>query len=153
MFITILKPKLVDGVPTISFPFPSVDIDWPLFAPAHDTGLYVMGLFEGEDKANGAHAQAVSTWTTPKDVVAAISKEAGREVRFNPLPAETYMGFFEDKTLGAELTETMRLAGEYNYYGKGQKEKQAEFDQWLLPGAEKMGFERWVKENGPWKFE
>lgn len=82
-----------------------------------------------------------------------LSKEAGREVRFNAISNEAYAGSFPDKTLGEELMQTQRLVGEYSYYGKGEEKKQAEYDRWLLPGAEKMGLEQWVRENGPWKWE
>lgn len=155
MFITFMKSqvKLLDGIPTISLPFPSDDIAWPLFVPQHDTGMFVMGLFEGGAAADGAHAHAVSAWTTPKEVVDVVSKEAGREVRFNAIPTEVYQSFFPDETLGKEMMETMRLVGEYSYFGKGQEKKQDESDRWLLPGAQKMGLEQWVKANGPWKWE
>lgn len=155
MFITFMKSqvKILDGTPTISLPFPSDTVPWPLFVPQHDAGVYVMGLFEGGNAANGAHANAVSAWTTPQEVVSVLSKEAGREVKFSRISAETFLSFFPDPQVGLELTETMRLVGEYSYYGKGKEGKQGESDRWMLPGAQKMGLEQWVRENGPWKFE
>lgn len=152
MFITVMKSlvKLVDGIPTIRLPFPSDTVPWPLFIPPHDAGLYVMGLFEGGSAADGAHAHAVSAWTTPKEVVSILSKEAGREVRFQTIAADDFQAGYKDPVFGLEMVETMRLVGEYSYFGKGEEKKQAEYDRWLVPGAEKMGLEEWIKTNGPW---
>lgn len=155
MFVSVMKShvKPQDGIPTLSLPFPSPDIAWPLFVPTHDAGVYVLGLFEGGSAANGAHAHAVSFWTTPGEVVGVLSKAAGREVRWKSMAPEEYQSGFENAVLGLELVETMRLVGEYSYYGKGEEGRQGESDRWLLSGAEKMGLERWVKEKGPWAWE
>ena len=154
MFINVMKSniRLVDGTLTLGMPFPSEDIAWPLFVPQHDAGSYVMGLFEGGSEANGAHAHAVSVWTTPKEVIRVVSQEAGRKVQFKTISTDDYEAFYPNNMVGKELAETMRLVGEYNYYGKGEEKKQGEYDRWLIPGAEKMGLEQWVKENGPWKW-
>lgn len=73
--------KLVDGIPTIRMPFPSDSVPWPLFVPPHDAETYVISLFKGGSEANAAYAHAVNAWTTPREVVSLIAKEAGREVR------------------------------------------------------------------------
>lgn len=155
MFITFMKSqiKLQDDVLGIRLPFPSEDIAWPLFAPAHDTGAYAMGLFEGGSDANGARAHAVSAWTTPKEVVTVLSKHVGREVKFEPLSVEEYKSFSPDEVIGVELAETMRLVGEYSYFGKGEEKNQEEHNKWLLKGAETIGLKQWISENGPWEFE
>ena len=81
MFIDFTKNQVkeVDGKPTLSMPFPSENIAWPLIDIRRDGGKFVMGIFEAGATANGARVHAVSTWTTPKEVVAALSKVAGQE--------------------------------------------------------------------------
>lgn len=151
MFITFAARQAVlrDCVPTISLPFPNADVPWPLLSPQHDTGPYVLGLFAAGAAADGAHAHAVSAWTTPRELVAVLSKAAGREVRFRCISAEEYQRTFEDEVVGVELMETMRWVGEWGYFGPGAEAGQGESDVWLLEGTEKMTLARWVAENGP----
>lgn len=148
--------RVMDGTPTLSFPFPNEDIAWPLLQPRRDTGKYVMGLFEGGSKANGVQVQGVSAWTTPKKVVAALSKESGQNVVFNPIPADAFENMMtkaRGAEIGKELTEMFQLIGEYSYYGKGAEKEQSESDKWLLKGADVISYEQWAKEKGPKKFE
>ncbi|GAB1735150.1 hypothetical protein NU219Hw_g217t1 [Hortaea werneckii] len=153
MFLTMTKTlvKAVHGTPMLSVPFPSDSVAWPLVDVRGDGGKYVIGLFEAGEEANGAKVNAVSTWTTPKEVVATLSKAAGKEVVYNPVSAEVFGGFFPE-AIRAELVETLRLVGEYSYYGKGAEKEQAEQDRWLVAGATKTSLEQWVAENGPWTF-
>lgn len=145
MFLDMMtrQVQVRDGKATLNLPFPNEEIAWPLIAPRRDYGKFVMGLFEGESSANGAKVHAVSTWTTPKDVVAAISQNSNREVTFNPLPADVFSSILEKAqgpVMAAELTETMRLIGEYNYYGKGEEKNQSKHDKWLLKDAETISY-------------
>ncbi|KAI6787662.1 hypothetical protein KC363_g9029 [Hortaea werneckii] len=153
MFLTMIKTlvKAVDGTPMLSVPFPSDSIAWPLVDVRGDGGKYVMGLFEAGQTANGAKVNAVSTWTTPKEIVATLGKAAGKEVVYNPVSAEVFGGFFPE-AIRAELVETLRLVGEYSYYGKGAEKEQAEHDRWLVAGATKISLEQWVARSGPWTF-
>ncbi|KAI7279473.1 hypothetical protein KC345_g5351 [Hortaea werneckii] len=153
MFLAMIKTlvKAVDGTPMLSVPFSSDSIAWPLVDVRGDGGKYVMGLFEAGEKANGAKVNAVSTWTTPKEIVATLSKAAGQDVVYNPVSAEVFGGFFPE-AIREELVETLRLVGEYSYYGKGAEKKQAEHDRWLVAGATKISLEQWVAKNGPWTF-
>ena len=115
-----------------------------------------MGLFEGGKDADGVKAHAVSTWTTPKEVVAALSKESGKEVVFKSVSEQDIVNAFVPKTgetVAKELAETFRLIGEYSYYGIGEEKNQKEHNKWLVKGAEPASFPQWAKENGPWKFE
>jgi len=144
--------KVFNGTPTLSLPFPSNSIAWPVIDAQRDSGKYVMGLFEGGASANGARVNGVSEWTTPSEVVSILSKEAGKEVVFNPLPKEVFASFLPPP-IANELTENMLLIGDYSYYGKGTEKVQAEHDKWLLPGAEKTSYAEWAKANGPWTFE
>ena len=158
MFITEVakQVQVQDGQAALGFPFPSGDIAWPLIQPRRDLGKYVMGLFEGGSSANGVKVHAISTWTTPKDVAAALTQNSNADVKFNPVPAEMFNGILEKKmgpVIAQELTETMRLIGEYNYYGKGEEKNQSEHNKWLLKGAETMSYSEWAKENGPFKYE
>ena len=158
MFIEALARgvQVRDDQASLSFPFPSTDIPWPLIAPRRDMGKYVAGVFEGASRANGVKVHAVSTWTTPKEVAASLSKESNREVGFNLVPADTFYGFLKPnmgEVVASELTETMRLVGEYSYYGNGEEKNQAEHDKWLVKGAEKISYPQWAKENGPFKYD
>ncbi|KAK5122226.1 hypothetical protein LTR85_004136 [Meristemomyces frigidus] len=153
MFINFAKSQIrsVDGTPTLSMPFPSDSIAWPLIDPRRDGGKWVMGLFEGGPSANGVKVHAASTWTTPKEVVAAVSKEADKEVVLKLISKEVFASFLPEN-IREEITETMLLVGDYSYYGNGAEKQQSEHDKWLVPGAEKISFGQWVKENGPWSF-
>jgi hypothetical protein len=155
MFLSFL-PNLIrtrDGVPTIILPFPSENINWPLIDPPQDGGKFIMGLFEAGSRANGAKVNAVSCWTTPKDLVAALSKESGREVKLQIVSPDEFAKPFPDN-LAAELTETLRVVGEYGVYGKGQDKKQHEHNKWLVSGSgETVGLEQWIHQQGPWTFE
>ena len=158
MFIDAMarQVQVKDGKAYLSMPFPNDGIAWPVIAPRRDYGKYVMGVFEAGDSANGAKVHAVSTWTTPKDVVAALSKNSNREVAFNPIPADVFAGFLEPSqgaVVAQELAETMRLVGEYSYYGKGAEKKQSEHDKWLLKDADTTTYEQWCQEHGPFKYD
>lgn len=145
MFIDLAarQVQVRDDKASLSMPFPDDGVAWPLIAPRRDYGKYVVGLFEGGSNANGAKVHAVSTWTTPKDVVAALSENSNREVTFNTMPTDVYHGILEKAqgaVLAAELTETMRLIGEYNYYGKGEEKNQDKHNKWLLKDAETISY-------------
>ena len=157
MFIDVLARgvQVHDGQAVLSMPFPSDDIAWPLIQPRRDNGKYVMGLFEGAIKANGVYVHAVSTWTTPKDVVAALSQNANRQVTFKTASPEAYQEALAKNTgdvVAKELTETMQLIGGYNYYGKGEEKNQSKHNEWLLKDAETISYPQWAKENGPFKY-
>lgn len=148
--------RVHEGQAVLMMPFPSDSIAWPLIFPRRDYGKWVMGAFEAGEKANGAFVNAISTWTTPQEVVAAITKNANRDVKFNPTPADVYTGIMTQamgEVVGPELSETMQLIGGWNYYGKGAKEAQKESDKFLLQGADLQSYEDWAKENGPFKYE
>ncbi|KXT17168.1 hypothetical protein AC579_316 [Pseudocercospora musae] len=154
MFITFAKTQInpgQDGKPTLAMPFPSDDVAWPLIDPRRDGSKYVMGLFEGGANANGARAHGVSTWTTPKEIVAALSEISGQEVKFQKLSAEVFAGFLPEN-IREELLETMLLVGDHSYYGKREKENQGESDKWLIKGENLVSFEDWAQQNGPWKW-
>ena len=145
-----------DGQAALSFPFQSLDTPWALIEPRRDLGKYVMGLFEGGSSANGVKVNAVSTWSTPKEVAAALSKESNREIAFNLVPAEMFEGILKARmgeVVAKELTETMLFAGDYSYYGVGEEKNQAEHDKWLIKGADKISYPQWAKENGPFHYE
>ncbi|KAK3115099.1 hypothetical protein LTR53_005915 [Teratosphaeriaceae sp. CCFEE 6253] len=148
---TQIKPHPETGVPTLAMPFPSDSIPWPLIDPRADGGKYVMGLFEGGAEANGVSAHAVSTWTTPKQLVADLGKVVGREVVFKAITGEEWAKDLKPP-LHDELLETMLLVGDYSYYGVGAEKKQADSDRWLIPGATKTNFEEWAKVHRPWGF-
>ncbi|KXL46547.1 hypothetical protein M433DRAFT_106733 [Acidomyces richmondensis BFW] len=152
MYITFAKTMQlinpVNGVPTLSMPFPSDSIAWPLIEPRRDMGKYVMGVFEGGAAANGVRVHAVSTWTTPKEVVESLSKASGKTVEFKSIAAEQFASFLPD-AISNEITETMLLIGDHNYYGNDAKDKQAESDKWILPGSDKISYPQWAKQSAP----
>ena len=148
--------RMNNGKPTISLPFPNENIAWPLIAPRRDGGKYVMALFEGGKEADGARVHAVSTWTTPKDVCAALSKETGQEVVFNPIPEQGMIDALTQRSgavIAKELSETMRLIGEYSYFGPGEEKNQKEHNKWMLKDAETISYPQYIKEFGPHKYE
>ncbi|KAK5165933.1 uncharacterized protein LTR77_008857 [Saxophila tyrrhenica] len=148
--------RVHEGQAALSMPFPSDSIAWPLIFPRRDYGKWVMGAFEAGESANGAFVNAVSTWTTPKEVVAAITKNANRDVAFNALPGNVFTSIMQQamgEVVGEELSETMQLIGGWNYYGKEAEKSQGDHDKFLLKDAELSSYEQWAKENGPFKYE
>lgn len=148
--------QVYEGQAALSMPFPTDSSPWPLIFPRKDYGKWVMGAFEAGEKLNGAYVNAISTWTTPKKVVEAITKNANRTVSFNSLPADVYTGIMKQVSgdmVGLELSETMQLIGGWTYYGKGAEKSQGESDKYLLQGAELTSYEQWAKDNGPYKYE
>jgi hypothetical protein len=111
------------------------------------------GLFENESKANGVRVNVVSCWTTPQDLVTALGKESGRAVGLQIVSPEEFAEDFPDN-LSAELTETLRIIGEYSFYGKGQDAKQDEPNKWLVRGGgQPVSLEEWIHQQTPWTFE
>jgi hypothetical protein len=146
----------LDGRPTLIMPFQVPDPNtksFPLIDPRADSGKYIMGLFESGPKANGARVHAVSAWTSPKELLEAISKASGVDVGFKGVKPDEIQGIlgWPDFVVN-ELKETMLLVGNYSYYGKGEEQNQGKHDEWLLPGTRTVGLEEAVESVGPWKF-
>ncbi|KAH8711849.1 hscarg protein [Phaeosphaeriaceae sp. PMI808] len=142
-----------DGKPHLTLPVTSENSSWPFIDPPTDGGKFIMGLFEAGASSNGAQVHAVSAWTTPKQLVTALSKEAGKDVALKLVPADVFAKDFPDNITG-QLTETLLMAIENGVYGKGEDGKQDEHDRWLVAGGgKKATLEGWVHENGPWSFE
>lgn len=159
MFIEALARgvKVIDGQASLNYPFPSVDMPWALLAPRRDLGKYVMGVFEGGSSANGVKVHAVSCWTTPKEVAASLSENSNqKDIKFNLVSAEMFHGFLKPnmgEVVATELVETMRFAGDYSYYGKGEEKNQAEHDKWIVKGAGKnISYPQWAQEHGPFTY-
>ena len=148
MFITYVKSlvKVVDGTPTLTLPYPSDSIAWPLLDPRRDSGKYVMGQFEAGSKVDGFAVHGVSAWTTPKDVVTALSEASGKDVVFKTIPADVFAGFLPE-AVRYELLETQLLIGDYSYYGKGEEKNQAKHNEWLVPDADLIDVKRWSQEH------
>lgn len=142
-----------DGSPHLTLPVTSESANWPFIDPPRDGGKYVMGLFEAGEKSNGVRVHAVSSWTTPRELVKTLSEQAGKEVALRLIPADQFARDFPDMIAG-QLTETLIMAIEYGVYGKGEEKYQSESDKWLLKGGgEKITLQEWVQQNGPWTFE
>jgi hypothetical protein len=153
MFIDTLKTMIKDygGGPTLSLPYPDENVAVPLLAPRRDTGKYVMGLFEAEDKANGVEVQGVSTWTTPKKLVTELGEHVGKEVHFKSIPGEVFASFLPE-AIREDLTDMFLWIGEDSYYGKGSEKKQEESDKFLVKDADLQSWDDFVKTSGPWTF-
>ncbi|KAA8648068.1 uncharacterized protein ATNIH1004_003951 [Aspergillus tanneri] len=92
MFLSFL-PNLIrkrDGTPTMILPFPSDSISWPFIDPPQDGGKYVLGLFEGGSATYRVQVNAVSCWTTPKELASALTKDSGRNVALEIVDPETF---------------------------------------------------------------
>lgn len=147
--------KLVDGEVRMVMPFSYETAKahaWPVIDPRAETGKYVLGLFEGGKKADGVQVQSVSAWTTVDELLAVISKEAGCKVEFRGISQEEFEAPIP-QPVGKELAETMRLVGEYSYFGLGEEKNQGEHDKWLFAGSKTLSLEEAVHRAGPWKFE
>ncbi|KAL9097594.1 MAG: hypothetical protein Q9165_000491 [Trypethelium subeluteriae] len=124
---------------------------WPVIDPREDSGKYIVGLFEGGKDADGVNVYAVSTWSSPKDLLATISKEAGKEVNFKAVSPDDLDASLPEN-IAHEITETMLLVGNYSYYGKGEEKNQGQSDRWLVKGTKTTDLDQLVKKNGPWSF-
>lgn len=144
--------SLIDGKLTLSMPFKEDgDFAWPLIEPRRDSGKYIVGIFEGGAQANGAFVHAVSAWTNPTDVVAAIAKAAGRETVFRTVTPKEFQASLP-AAIGEDLKETCLLVGGYSYYGVGEEKNQAKHDKWLVAGTKRTELEDVVTATGPWQF-
>ena len=122
--------SIVDGKLTLTMPFPiDGDFVWPFIHPSTDSGKYIVGLFEGRADANGIAVHAVSAWTSPKELLAAMSRECGREVAFRTVSADEFQRLLPE-AVAEDLTQTMLLVGGYGYYGPGEETNQAHHDKW-----------------------
>ncbi|GAM87539.1 hypothetical protein ANO11243_055650 [Dothideomycetidae sp. 11243] len=147
MFLEQVKGMIfpVPGVgPALALPFPDDKVEWPLFSPSKDNGAYVMGVFESGQKADNAVVQAVSDWTTPAAAVEAVSRAAGKEVKFVTPTGEQFKANLP-APIAEDLTQMMLWMGEFGYYGPGAKERQSESDKWLLPGAKLLTWDAFVQ--------
>ena len=148
--------KLVEGKLSMIMPFPLSDsaissANWPVIDPRGDSGKYIIGLFEGGKDTNGVSVNAVSTWTSPRDLLATIGREAGQDVGFMAVSPSELRGSLPEN-ISYEITETMLLVGEYEYYGKDEAKNQQRSDSWLAEGTTTMSLGQVVKMNGPWNF-
>ncbi|KAG9529396.1 hypothetical protein KCU93_g3582, partial [Aureobasidium melanogenum] len=145
MFMDVVKQitQEVDGVLTLSLPFPDPNIPWPLLSPSRDSGKYVVGLFEGRVAANGVQVRAVSTWTTPAQVMESLKNRTGKDAKFNSLPVKVYEGYLPEE-VRADMSDMMQWIGESSYYGKGTEQEQARSDKWLIKDAKLTTWEEFV---------
>lgn len=146
--------RVIDGIPSMIMPFEVHDMDdavWPIIDARADGGKYVIGLFEAGSDANGVKVNAVSAWTSPRELLAKVSEESGRKVVFKAVSPEELQSSLPDN-IAREITETMLLVGGYNYYGKGQEKVQEQHDKWLVKGTNKTSLDQVVSNGGPWAF-
>lgn len=142
-----------DNDPHLTLPVSSESALWPFIDPPRDGGKYIMGLFEAGSKSNGVRVNAVSCWTTPRELVATLSKEGGKNVALKTISPEVFAKDFPDNISG-QLTETLIMAIEHGVYGRGEIENQDDHDKWLVAGSDsKITLQEWVQQNGPWTFE
>ena len=142
----------IEGVPNMIMPFTPSDLTsstWPVLDPRADCGKYVVGLFEGREGADGVRVNGVSVWTSPRQLLAAITENAKKEVIFKPVSPKDLLASLPDN-IASEITETMLLVGEYNYYGKGSETRQNESDEWLFKGTKPQSLEQVVQGGEPW---
>lgn len=142
----------IDGSPKLIMPFELKDENshnWPVLDARADSGKYVMGLFQGGAAANGVHVAAVSTWTSPAELLKAVSEASGTQVTFQMVPQKEIAASLPSN-IASELTETMLLVGNYQYYGPGTEKQQEQNDKWLLKGSKVTDFKKIVENAGPW---
>ena len=144
-----------DGTLSYAAPF-DPNSQFALIDIRSDTGKFVLGALEAGKDADGKHIQAVSEWTTPTAVAETFTKYGGAgEVKFVPLPRETFKGFLVGamgEFAAEELAQNMELVKDWSYYGKGTEKEQAESDRFLLQGAKKTTLRGWVEAGKPWDF-
>lgn len=152
-FLPNLLRKTADGTPILILPLSSDSTPWPMVDPPRDGGKYIMGLFEAGSKANGVTLNCVSSWTNAREIVQTLEKVSGREVLLKNVSQQEFEADYPEN-IAEQLTETLRVAGEFSIFGPGAEVLQPSFDQWLVEGSEKpISLEQWINENGPWKFE
>ncbi|PTB35065.1 uncharacterized protein TrAFT101_006402 [Trichoderma asperellum] len=156
MFFSFIENLIRGGQnndPHLTLPVSSDSALWPFIDPPRDGGKYIMGLFEAGSKSNGVRVNAVSCWTTPRELVATLSKEGGKNVALKTISPEVFAKDFPDNISG-QLTETLIMAIEHGVYGRGEKENQDHHDKWLVAGSDrKITLQEWIQQNGPWTFE
>jgi uncharacterized protein YbjT (DUF2867 family) len=97
----------------------------PLVEIAADTGKWI-GAFLLEPEAYvGKTFSAATTFYSPDEIAAALSKATGKTVVYKQIPNEVFQGYLP-QGMDVELLEMNRYVGEYEYYGVGQ-EKEVEW--------------------------
>ncbi|KAF2236091.1 NAD(P)-binding protein [Viridothelium virens] len=129
----------------------STSPSWPVVDPREDSGKYIIGLFEGGKDADGVSVHAVSAWSSPKELLAAISREVEKEVNFAAVSPDELSASLPEN-IAHEITETMLLVGNFSYYGRGEEKNQDQSDEWLVKSTKTMGLEQLVQRKGPWNF-
>jgi putative NADH-flavin reductase len=152
MFTTNVKPTVQNHGqgPVIALPFPDPNIPIPYIDARHDSGKYILGLFEAGSKANGAKVQGVSFWTTPNRLVAELSRHVGKEVKFISLPGHVFASFLPE-TVRDHVTDMLLWTGEESYYGKESDQKQGESEVFLMKGTSLRDWATCLEESGDWQ--
>jgi len=146
-----------EGKVYFDLPLPA-SVYCPIYSAADDTGKFAWGLLEGGFAANGIRAQSVSEWIKAEEVFATINKHSSEKMDWSPIPEEEFFNrkfvpLAEEETqepFGLDQAEVWTYGGEYETFGKGSREKQAENgDRWLLNGTKTISWDQYVKENSP----
>lgn len=154
-FLSNLKSSIVpgqQGVPIWNAPFDAERTNVPVIDINADTGKFVAGILEAGQEADGVQVQGVSQWASPSEIVKTFNDAIGKEVAFNQIPLDIFKSFLPP-AVADELGENMVLIGDYDYYGKGTREKQAQSDRFLYRAAgPTVTLADFITQNGPWSF-
>lgn len=145
------QPGKDTGVVTLKQPWHATETWVPMLDLQRDTGLFTAGLFEAGPEANGVFVHGVSEWMHPKDITDQVSQITGRKVEFVEEPASVESAAQTGNKIAEELLQNMLLIRDYSYYGKGEEQKQAESDKYLVQGAKKNTWKNFA-QGIQWEF-
>lgn len=116
-----LRPSEADGgAYRLHMPF-GPDKGISLFDSAADSGKFIKGIVLNRERLLGKHVLATSGDVTGAEMVETFKRvypEAGKGAEFVQVPVEAYQSSVPGPDfIKQELTENMRLIGEYGYFG------------------------------------
>ncbi|KFY67739.1 hypothetical protein V496_01413 [Pseudogymnoascus sp. VKM F-4515 (FW-2607)] len=111
-----------DGSGTYSVPLPNpTTAPLPLFDPATDTGKFVKAIFLAGEKAFGKTYNAAVAYVTPEEIASEWSAVTGKKAKAVVADGKAWKaeltGYGLSEVAAEELLQTMRLMGEFGYYG------------------------------------
>ncbi|KIM96878.1 hypothetical protein OIDMADRAFT_182985 [Oidiodendron maius Zn] len=120
------------GISTMFSPWIEATTNIPLLDIVSDTGKFVAGALVLGSASDGKFVQGVSQWSTPGEVVRAISAVTGEKTVFQEMPVDAWEEFLQlPPHARTELGENMVLIRDFSYYGKGSQSKQSESDAFV----------------------
>lgn len=125
--------------------FVGPETDWPLIDIATDTGKFVGAMLAQPDKFVGKEVCAATKMYSMTELVTAMSKVAGKEVKYQQVPKDVFANFLPE-AIREVMLNMYSYIEEFGYFGaEGAKEV-----EWARKNArgEVTGLEEFLRREG-----